>query len=369
MLKRKISILLIIIIFSLLFISPRMLAEEDSLEEIRGKLMDISQEEKEILDFLFTKSQEIDELKREKDRISQEIGALAGEIQDLDKKIQEASADYEDKLALLEAILQNYQRMGPASYIEIILDSDNIRNLLRRINTLRDLTRNTGLLLGEIDDLKEELLDIKASLDEKLNSLEAKEDQLATTIEKEEAKAQELETYLDSLMGDREYYQDQLNLIMTMMEGLADLIGEISEEFAHIVEKGNLPEDSVKIRLTSKGLLGTIEEDVFNQVMADNPNLPEINLGFYEDQVEMELPEENLLLIGNFHVLEEQGLKFQVEKGNFYGLHLKEVTLEELFGEGDFILDLESLLGRNSLENIESKEGYLELTIGIRLFK
>ena len=82
----------------------------------------------------------------------------------------------------------------------------------------------------------------------------------------------------------------------------------------------------------------------------------------------MEFPEKNLTLQGTFSILDEKTLKFQVEEGNFYGFSLNKGTVYEFFKEGDFILDIEPLIGKNTLKSIEIMEGYMELTVGIKLF-
>ena len=42
--------------------------------------------------------------------------------------------------------------------------------------------------------------------------------------------------------------------------------------------------------------------------------------------------------------------------------------IEELLGEGDLVLDLKPLLGKNTLQSIKLKDGYIELNIKINLF-
>lgn len=366
---RKILILVILIVFNMILVSSKMVAEkEDSLKEIETRLMDISENERGILDFLFIQTQEIEELEKEKDKTFFDIYNMKKEIGDLDRKIQKETINYEDRLDILKQVLISYQRMGAVSFIEIVLDADGISSLIRRINTLRDLTKNTGDLLESIHRLKEQLLAAKSNLDEKLILLEEKEGQLARTIKEKEKKVQEMEQYLASLKGDREYYQEQLNSIMEMMDELAFLIGDVSKKFTHIIREGDLPEDKVEFKLTGKGIKGIIKEEVFNEIIKDNPTLPEIILRFHSNMVEMEFPSENLLLFGSFHILGNQTIRFQVEEGNFYGFLLKKSTIDEFLKEGDFILDLEPLLGKNTIEHIEIMEDYIELTVGIRLF-
>jgi hypothetical protein len=43
-------------------------------------------------------------------------------------------------------------------------------------------------------------------------------------------------------------------------------------------------------------------------------------------------------------------------------------SLEELFNEGDLVLDIEPLLEGNSINALEIKEGYIELISKLNLF-
>ncbi|MCF6462151.1 coiled-coil domain-containing protein [Clostridium sp. Cult1] len=367
--RRKFIILALLILCNTIFISSEMVAEEeDSLEKIQEELLNISSEEREILDSLFIQAQEIEELEMEKERITLDIGKMKKEIGDLDRKIEKETKSYEDKLDLLKQVLRSYQRMGPGSYIEIILDAENIANLLRRINTLRDLTKNTGELLDSIDEIKKRLIKEKVSLDQKLNLLEETEDQLAKTIEEGQQKVKEMEEYLASLEGDREYYQEQLDRLMKMIDELTLLIKDATKEFTHIIKEGDLPEEEVKLKLAGKNVKGSIREGIFNQIIKANSNLPEIIVHFYPDRVEMEFPEKELLLIGSFVVLDKQILQFKVEEGTYYGFVLKKGTIDKFFEEGDFILDIQPLIGRNVLKAVEIMDGYIELTVEIKLF-
>jgi hypothetical protein len=89
---------------------------------------------------------------------------------------------------------------------------------------------------------------------------------------------------------------------------------------------------------------------------------------FHPGLVEISLPEKNLVLSGTFIILEGHTLKFQPKEGSFYGMPLEPGAIEELFSEGDLLLNLEPLLAGNSVNALEVKEGYLELINKLDLF-
>lgn len=367
--NNKIFILILLILSIIVFGTSRLTAEkEDSISEIEDKLAHISNEEMEVLETLFIQVQEIEILEKEMAEITSDIDFMEKDIEDLEDRVDEESSNYEKQLDILKQVLNSYQRMGPTSYIEIILDADSLTNLLRRINTLRDLTKNTGELLDSIEELKEKLLSEKMNLDEKLKALEEKENTLKEALDKKQKLVKDMEDYLISLKGDRQYYLERLETLMAMLEEFKLLVYDITEEFSHIIEKGDFSEDEVKLKLTNEGVKGIIEEQTFNNIINANPNLPEIVLHFKPNKVEMELPENNVFLNGTFIIRDEQRLKFEVEEGSLYGMVLKKETLEDLFEDGYFMLNLEPLIGKNVLKSIEIRDGYIELTVDVKLF-
>ena len=365
----KIIIFTVLIVISIVFISPKMTAQkEDDFTDIQIHLKNISDDQGEILNYLFAQSQEIAALENEKDKIMSDIHDTKRIIDNLDKLIKKETDKYEDRLDVLKQVLKSYQRMGATSFIEIILDADSVSSLIRRINTIRDLTKSAGKLLDSINKSKEQLLTDKSNLDEKLDYLETKEKNLENTIKEKDQRTKEMEQYLASLKGDKVYYEEQLDNIIKMMEKTTEFIGKISNKFSHIVREGNIPDDKVVIKFTAKGIKCVMHEELFNEIIENNPDLPEIILKFTSDKVEMEFPTENLLFIGYFDIVGKQTLKLQVIEGDFYGFNLSKNSIDDFLKEGDFILDFKPLLGKNTIEQIEINEGYIELTMGIRLF-
>lgn len=89
---------------------------------------------------------------------------------------------------------------------------------------------------------------------------------------------------------------------------------------------------------------------------------------FSPGKIEMKAPEKNLTLEGEFVIIDDQILKFEAENGSFYGMPLEKGTIDELFEEGYFILNLEPLIGKNVLKSVEIMDGYIELLVTLKLF-
>ncbi len=368
--KKNILVLMsLFIVIVLIFTSSTMLADnENNVSEIQEKLANISEEEKEILEYLFIQVQEIEEMERENKRISEEIALMKVDIEGLEEKIKKEEDKYQGNLGGLESILKSYQRMGPGSFLDIILDSDNLTDLIRRINVIRDLTKNTGELLDKIEKSKENLIVEKNNLDEKLKHLEDKQQVLKETVAKKQELVREKEEYLDSLAEDKELYIERLEYISMIMSELKVIFADFTKEFGRIIEEGNFPQNAVKETITLGGIKGVIEEKTFNDIIKSQKGLPQMEFDFSPGKIEMKAPEKNLTLEGEFVIIDDQILKFEAENGSFYGMPLEKGTIDELFEEGYFILNLEPLIGKNVLKSVEIIDGYIELLVTLKLF-
>jgi peptidoglycan hydrolase CwlO-like protein len=368
----KIKVLIasgLVIIFAIMIIPLGAVnGQADPFLEVEEKLTGISEEEKEILTNLFTLIQEIELMEAEEKELTQEVEAISEEIGELETAISEEETIYKKKQEGLGSVLRSYQRMGPGSFLEIILSSDSLSTFLHRINTIRDLTRNTGELLEQLESSKEKLVERKTELSEKLSLFKDKQEQSRQALDKNVKLKNEKEQYLASLKGEREYYQEHLTNIQEVWNELKLLVSEAAKEFSNIIEKESLPTEALKLTFSFFEIKGSVEDEIINKVISEHSKLPNITFAFHPDKVEISLPEKNIVLSGTFIILEGNTLKFLAQEGSFYGMPLEPGSVEELFSEGDLVLNLEPLLAGNKINALAIKEGYLELISKLKLF-
>ena len=115
---------------------------------------------------------------------------------------------------------------------------------------------------------------------------------------------------------------------------------------------------------TFTSVKGTIDEKAFNKIIKGYSRLPAMEIRFHPGQVEMELPEKNLVLKGAFVIEKGQILRFEAKAGTFYGMPLEPAAITELFREGYFGINLKPvLIGRSVVRSVEMTEENLELDI------
>lgn len=352
------------IVFIFFILSPNIrIVRAEPFTEIREKLSGISEEEREVLKNLFILVQELEEIAKQQEIMAKEVDITKEEVIQLEGKIQNEETEFLMQRDALRQVLKIYQRNGPGSYFEIILNSDSLTIFLRKLNTLRDLTRNTGKLLDLLENTRNNLALQKETLSEKLFLFEAKQEKLEKSIADKFKKIEQKEQYLSSLGDERDYYQGYLEGLQLLWNELNPLFSETTREFTRIIGEGSLPMDTFETIFTIHGIKASVDEKTFNDIIAENTNLPKMVFNFYPDRIEIEVPEKNLVLAGKFVVVEGHTLKYQIDRGSFYGMPLENSALEELYKEGHLMLNFKTLVGNNALQYIEMKEGYLELLI------
>ncbi len=365
---RKYNIFMVMILTIAILISAvpsNIIAEE--IIDFEEKISTITEEERRIIQELFIGLQEIEGLERDYQAIDIEIKQLQEEVSDLEIKIKYEEEKFDINLGILEKVLKSYQRMGPASYLEIVLESKNISDFLRRMNVIRDLARNTNDILNSIEGTKEILVEEKDNLNEKLGLIEEKQKSLKETLENKSKLVKEQEDYLQSLEADKGYYEMYLNSLGKMMEEFEDLFTKLKVQLPGIISNSYIPLESLNPKLSLQGIRLNISEALFNEILGNHDDLPEIGFEFKTDTISMLIDEYNIIVSGNFTTYKQDSIEFIIEEIRYYDFILVEKTIKDIVGES-IIFDFEGILEGSSIKNIKIFDGYMELTIDFKLF-
>lgn len=369
--KWKYSLIYVLVLSVSLLVKPyKVTGEVKNIEEADEQLQGISIEEQQTLERLFILTQEIEQMEREEDRISEEINELIIEIDQLDRSIIKEQENYDMHLIIMEQVLISYQRNGPASYLDILLKAENLTSFIKSLNLIKDISKNTGELLASIEESKLFLEEKKQTLTDSITMLEAKKEELKEPIATKKRLVKEQEDYLESLADKKEIYQQQLDNIKLMWNNLKELFSEIIDEYARIISEGNFTTEDLNLQFNFFSLKGYIHEDTFNRIMNDNSTLSKIIFSFEKDKVKIEVPDSNLILEGYYKLEGASTLLFVPESGTFYGMSLEKESIEELFRDGPLLIDFEQVAGDMvaidiELKEIEVSDGFIHFTIDL----
>lgn len=338
-------------------------AKEESVSDVRDNLLELSDEEKEILEELFLVLQDIMEMEEKEKSILVVMEALKNNIYDIEDRIENETNKYESNLNIMEEVLKSYQRNGSTSYLELILSSDSLGTLLKRINAIRDISRNTENLLNKIEEGKEKLVQEKKNLNNTLENYEVIQKELKDALDKKFALRDDLERRLSSLKEEQSKYEDYLNRLEMSFHEIKPVFSETINTFVKMIEDGNLPEDVINITITLPNIKGVIYEEDLRNILKAYAFPTDFDLVFTKDKLELYMPKLNLYMAGAFEIVDPQTIKLKVLDGKYMGLRLEQASIEELFKNGYLIMNFKSLLEKNKIKSVEIKDKSLELYI------
>ena len=337
------------------------------LDELKKKSSIISAEERLVMENLFNLVQAAEELGRQEERIIRETAVVHGDFMNLSDQIAAESAAYARKKDILKLILQSYQRRGPGSYLEILLNSDSMTAFIRRVNTLRDLAHNTEVFLRTMDASKEKLTLEKAKAAEKMRQLQAKQQQLKFARAATKQKQGEKEKYLQSLREKNDQYRAELARIQAEWDQLKLVFSGMIQEISRIIAAGYLekalPPEAMKLSFSLQGVKGTIDQQSFNQIIDSYASLPGMVVSFQPDALVIALPDKDIILNGTLLVLNQHSLKFVTKTASFHGLPLDEASIAELFQGSQLIFDFKPMIGDFVLGAVEIEAGSIALEL------
>ncbi len=345
------------------FFPYRANSEVQPIEEVEGKIRQISEVEKAVLEDLFTLSQKIDEMKKKEAQTNEQINKLQTDLDTLSYRIEQNQQSYELQRETLKKILVNYQKRGPASYLESFLSAGDLTTFLKSLNILKDMSRNSEKLLASITETKQQLEVEKDQLAQKQAQIKVTKQELEKAISEMQKLKKEQQKILESLADQRETFENELNYIENMWDEIKELFGSIIHYFNTIVVRGNLPLDKLNLQVKFPRILGTLTDEVLNGVLANQPDLPEMYFHFHPDVIDVEVPEKQLSLKCHFIIEDKSSITFIIDEGTFYGMPLTESSIGELLENGTLKLDFKELMGFITVESAETFEGYMDFVI------
>ena len=364
------GLLALLIIPTLILTPVKVAANVKPIEDTQGKLEEITEEEKNVLNELFAVTQRIEGLEAEETELNQNIIDLQEQIANIQNEIVEKQKTYDEKLSVLEQVLAIYQRGGPASYLEILLNADSLSTFLKSINAIKDISHNVGSLLDTLKKENKVLNQEKEKLEDKEDQLQNTKDALAKNLEDSRQLKKQREEYLISLQEQRVHYEEYLSVLKSMWGDATQLFTQIVAEISRVVAEGYLTYEDLNMKAGLITMQGTIIQEKFNRILKDNSELPDDIFRFEDGEVVLEVPDMQLVLHGNFVVDSKTAIRYEVTSGTFYGMPLDEISMKELFEQGPLLLDFDVIAGDMiimdyTIRKVESTEGQLIFEIGL----
>ncbi len=334
-----------------------------AVAETNEKLSGISAEEHRIIGELFEMSALIEWMNTEIIRLNHEIENLNEDIAKKQQLIDKEAAAYANVKKNMSEVLKRQQRAGAASTVEIILSARDLKDLIHRINVLRDVSRSTVNLMNTIEATQARLTQEQLALKAMLGNRQEQQRTITAAYERQRSARVERERYLNSLQADKAYYEGYLLTMEKRWKSIKPVFSDTVRSFNRIIQAGGLPPDTVVVSYSLFYAKGRIDESKLNAVLAARNDLPRLQFDLTKGQVALNFPDYDISLKGKFLRRDAHTIQYEVTGGTFYGFPLSADALKDLFSAGDLIFDLGTMIGNHGINRIDVQDGFIELLI------
>ena len=213
------------------------------INETKEQLENIQAEKSETVKQVESLTDEISKYQSQIDELDSKISDLNTQIEEAEENLNKAQEDYSKQEKLLEARLVATYEAGETSYLDFLLSSDSITDLISNYYLVTEVATNDAELLDQIEKQKQEIENAKQTLEASKNELatskaskqsittqleaskKEKDEQVAKLSEEEQQTQAELEQYqadndkiTKELAAAEARYQAQLEALKKQQE-------------------------------------------------------------------------------------------------------------------------------------------------------
>lgn len=144
---------------------------QDKIDETKEKKDEVTAEKNKTVQEVEKLDTQISDYETQIDELNTKIEELNNKIQESQEKLNKAQEDYTKQQELLNSRLVAIQEAGETSYLDFILSSNSLTDLISNYYLVTELTTNDTELLDKIQKQKEEIEKAKIDLENSKNEL------------------------------------------------------------------------------------------------------------------------------------------------------------------------------------------------------
>ena len=183
---------------------------DKKIEEAKEELEHIDAEKSDTLQQVESLITQISSAQSEIDELDTKISDMNTQIEEAQSKLNEKQEEYDGKEALLEKRLVAAYEAGETSYLDVLLSSSSLTDLISNYYMISEITQSDMELMEKIQKEQEEIKTAKQTLEtskQELDSVRAQKQQKATELQN--AKSQK-DTYVAQLNEQEKNTQAEL---------------------------------------------------------------------------------------------------------------------------------------------------------------
>lgn len=360
----RLSLLILIIAVATTGLSPLTVAEEGigGLTDIQDLLAELDSDQLAILSELFSISRDIEEAHVRLEALTLAAAELRQSVPRLERELEVAQERHLQASEAAASAVRLLQRLGPASYLDIILGASSLKDFLGRLAVTLSAVRGLSTALARVRAEHGTVSAAAATLYGRIADIEAAQLSELRGIEELERVAAHLEQSLTDLGDHRAFYEQRLETLeQTWCEQARPVVDRMIAAFSRLLETETMPEARVVFSLTGLKLIAPISG--LNAVMDRTPEVSGSRFRIEDDRLWLDIPAAHLSMTGDFAVQPPSGLAFQINQVTFTGIRIAEESIELLFPGRVLLADLTPALTGFRLHEVRLKGDELEFSL------
>ena len=183
---------------------------DQKIQEAKEELENINTEKSETLQQVEELITQISSYQSEIDELNNKISDINSQIEEAQSKVDEKQEDYDSQQELLEKRLVATYEAGETSYLDVLLSSDSLTDLISNYYLISEINESDMQLMEKIKKEQEELEQAKQTLETSKQDLDnTRAEKQQKTTELQNAKA-EKDSYVEQLNEDEKNTQAEL---------------------------------------------------------------------------------------------------------------------------------------------------------------
>lgn len=191
------------------------------LEVVKEELTDLLQQVQEL-------NQNITDYQNQITELDQNIIGLQDSITDLEEKLDKAKQDYETKKKAMDSRLIAMYESGETKYLDVLLNSKSLSDLLSNYYLLSVLTDYDTLFLKEIDNQKKNIENNKQKLEKNKKEITDKKEEKETTAIILQNTMTMKNTYMGKLSDEEIQIQEMIDTYQAQLNEIESEIMQIT---------------------------------------------------------------------------------------------------------------------------------------------
>ena len=201
---------------------------------------------------------DIEKIYAEVDKTKVKIGETEEQIEKTTKDIQVAEDNIKEEEDLFNKRMRSMYMNGVDSYLEVLLDSEGIEDLISRVENIKKIVEYDNKIIGELTDKKSEIENQKVTLETEKTKLVVLKTDNENKIDKLKEKKQEQNVLIAEAKKQEQLYSSKISDAQAIVNATMKQIQQIKDSAPkYTPSRGSASLSSNSVVAYASNFLGT----------------------------------------------------------------------------------------------------------------